>query len=74
MRDVAKEAYEKCHVGSSGWMRPDPTKGESVAEFQAVVKVAQTMESDGLIVIDELHLESQSGSRHVDAICFTRMR
>ena len=55
-------------------MRPDPTKGESVAEFQAVVKVAQTMESDGLIVIDELHLESQSGSRHVDAICFTRMR
>lgn len=74
MRNVAMQAYEKTQVGKSGWMSPDPAKGESLEAFQAVVRAAHTMQENGLILIQELHRESQSGKELVDAIRFMRMK
>lgn len=43
MRDLANEAYDKIGVGETGWMRPDPGRGETLAGFQAVALVADSM-------------------------------
>lgn len=74
MRNVAMQAYEKAQVGKSSLMRPDPAKGESLEGFQAVVQAAHTMQENGLILVQELHRESQSGKKLVDAIRFMRMK
>lgn len=75
MRDIAKETYEACAVGATGWMRPDTTKGESIDGFQYVAKVsAPALQDAGLIVIQEMHRESQTGEQLVDAISFIRLK
>lgn len=75
MRDIAKEAYEACDVGATGWMRPDSTKGESIDGFQAVVEItAPALQDEGLIIIQEMHRESQTGQQLVDAIRFIRLQ
>lgn len=75
MRDLAKEAYEACSIGGIGWMRPEVARGETLVGFQAVAEVsAPAMQEAGFISIRELHRESQSGHRWVDAIKFVRLR
>lgn len=75
MRDIAKEAYEACPIGGTGWMRLDATRGETLATFQAVAEVsAPAMQEAGIIFIQEMHRESQTGNRMVDAIKFMRVR
>lgn len=75
MRDLAKEAYEACSIGASAWMRPDPSKGDTLQSFQAVAKIsAPAMQESGIIFIQEMHRESQTGNRMVDAIKFMRVR
>lgn len=55
MRDLAREAYDNIQVGTIGWMRPDPNRGETLEGFQAVVLAADVMQSDGLIQIRAIH-------------------
>ncbi len=75
MRDIAKEAYDACAVGGTGWMRPDISRGETLMAFQAVAEVsAPAMQDAGIIFIQEIHRESQTGNRMVDAIQFMRVR
>lgn len=75
MRDIAKEAYEACPVGGTGWMRPDLSRGETLASFQMVAKIsASAMQEAGIILIQEMHRESQTGQRMVDAVKFMRIR
>lgn len=75
MRDLAKEAYEACAVGATGWMRPDRERGETLEAFQAVAEIsAPALQDAGLISIQELHPENQTGRRLVDAIRFVRLR
>lgn len=74
MRDLAKEAYDKIRVGETGWMHPDASKGDTLAGFQAVALVADSMQRDGLILIRSIHKESVSGESVIDAIQFTKVR
>lgn len=74
MRDVATQAYDRIEVGATGWMRPDPTRGETLEGFQSVLLAAQTMQEDGLILIQKIHRESQCGKSMVDAIQFMKMK
>lgn len=75
MRDLAKEAYEACAIGATGWMRPDPKRGETLEGFQAVAEIsAPALQDAGLIIIQELHREAQTGHRLVDVIKFMRLR
>ena len=74
MRDLAKEAYEKIQVGETGWMQPDPSRGDTLASFQAVALVADSMQRDGLILIRSIQKESMSGDGAIDAIQFTKVR
>lgn len=74
MRDVAKEAYEQASVGATGWMKPDPSKGETIEGFQSVVAEADRMEAEGLISIRLKHRETGSGGKSVDAIQFIRRK
>lgn len=75
MRDIAKEAYEACPVGGTGWMRPDLSRGETLAGFQMVAEMsAPAMQEAGIILVQEMHRESQTGHRMVDAIKFMRVR
>jgi hypothetical protein len=74
MRDLAKAAYEKIGVGETGWMRPDASKGETLAAFQAVALAAKSMQQDGLIQIRSVHKESSSGDGLIDAIQFMKVR
>jgi hypothetical protein len=74
MRDIAKEAYQQVSVGATGWMRPDPSKGETVEGFQSVAAGADLMQKEGLISIRSKHRESGSGGTLIDAIQFTRLK
>lgn len=75
MRDLAKEAYEACAIGAIGWMRPDPARGETISAFQSVAQVsAPALQDAGVIIIQEMHKENQTGRRLVDAIKFVRLR
>lgn len=73
MRDIAKEAYENCAVGATAYIRPDSARGEKVDNFQGVIIVAEAMQADRKIVIQEVHRESQTGHRLIDAIRFMRL-
>lgn len=74
MRDIAREAYEKCVVRGTAFMRPDTDLGDSaVDDFQRVVDVtAPALVDEGLIRIIMKHKESSSG--RVDLIKFVRLR
>ncbi len=74
MRDVARLAYANVAIGAIGWIRPDPSKGETLEAFQSVVLAANSMQSDGLILVRSLHRESLSGRNFVDAIEFIKIR
>ncbi|NEX60171.1 hypothetical protein [Noviherbaspirillum galbum] len=74
MRDVAKQAYEATKIGATGWMRPDATKGETLEGFQSVFHSAQAMQDAGLILIQQVHRESASGKKLIDAIQFMRAK
>ena len=74
MRDVAKECYENCEVGAVGFIKPDPSLGETLQDFQAVSLVAQIMQENGQIFIQKQHRESHTGQRHIDSIQFLRVR
>lgn len=74
MRDVAREAYDSVAVGATGWIRPDPTKGETLQGFQAVAQAADYMQEKGLILIRSIHRESTSGRNLIDAVQFMKMR
>lgn len=75
MRDIAKEAYEACAVGATGWMRPDSTLSNPIDAFQSVAEFsAPALQEAGLIHIQKMYRESQSGKRLVDAIQFIRLR
>lgn len=75
MRDIAKEAYEACPVGGTGWMRPDASRGETLAMLETVAEVsAPAMQVAGIIFIQEMHRESHTGQQMVDAIKFMRVR
>jgi hypothetical protein len=74
MLDVAKRAYEKVSIGGTGWIRPDPDKGETVEGFQSVPPAADQMQKEGLILIRSVHHESSSGRSLIDAIQFERLK
>lgn len=73
MRDIAKEAYENCAIGATAYICPDPARGEKVENFQDVIIVAEAMQADSKIAIQEVHHESQTGYRLIDAIRFVRL-
>lgn len=74
MRDVLKEAYDQCLPNTSKWVGPDKTRGESLEAFQSVLHAAKLMEDEGLIVVQEVHRESQTAARHADRIKFLRVK
>ena len=75
MRDLAKDAYDACQIGSIGWMRPDSERSETIEGFQAVVKhSAPALQEAGLIEIKHMHTENQTGQHLVDAIKFLRLK
>jgi len=74
MRDIAKEAYERLAVGATGWMRPDPDKGDTIEGFQAVAATAHYMQEEGLISIRLAHEVFASGRMLIDAIQFIRLK
>jgi hypothetical protein len=56
-------------------MRPDLSRGETLASFQMVAEIsASAMQEAGIIFIQEMHRESQTGQRMVDAVKFMRVR
>lgn len=68
MRDIAGEAIRATAVGARGTIRPD--KGDSLADFQAVVAEAYRLEAAAVIRIESSHSESMSSNRYVDSIMF----
>lgn len=74
MRDIAREAYDRIEVGQTGWMRPDPSNGETLEGFQSVALAADVMQGDGLILVRVIHRESTSGRNLIDAIQFMKTR
>lgn len=73
MRDIIKEAYENCEIEKVGFARPDPQKGDTLEGFQAVLLAAESMQERGLIFIQKVHRESQSGKSMIDLIQFMRV-
>lgn len=73
MRDVAQESYSNCKVGATGWIRPDFARGETLDGFQSVLLVAEVLQEDRKILIQEVHRESQTGRKLIDAIRFMRL-
>ena len=74
MRDILKEAYDQCPPNTSKWVGPDKTHGESLEAFQSVLHAATLMEGKGLIVVQEVHRESQTTARYADRIKFLRLK
>lgn len=74
MRDLARQVYEICEVGSVGWIRPDRLTGFDLEIFQSVEIAVEDMQADGLVSVIEIHRESQSGKRQIDAIQFRRLK
>jgi hypothetical protein len=74
MRDVAQESYDNCKIGAIGWIRPDLARGETLEVFQSVLLAAKALQESGKILIQEMHRESYTGHRLVDAIKFMRVR
>lgn len=74
MKDILKSFYDKCPVGGTTTAVPDPSQGETLGGFQSVSLAANVMAESGLIHIIELHRESQTGQRLIDAITFVRMK
>ena len=74
MRDVAKECYKNCEIGSVGFIRPDIEHGETLEGFKDVLLAAQVMQENGQILIQNVHHESQTGNRYVDSIKFMRVK
>ena len=60
------EILKTAKPGSVQFIRPQ--KGESLESFQHTVSTVQYMAEEGLLVIAEEYLETQSGHRYIDAI------
>lgn len=74
MSDLAREKYDQTAVGGVGIITPSESRQADLASFQAVVEAARVMEAEALIDILELHRESATGKRYVDAIKFRRLK
>lgn len=74
MRDIAAETVAGTAVGGTGFMRPDPGRGETVESFQAVELAADRLSSVGDIQVTRKHRESQSGNRLITSIQFVRLK
>lgn len=73
MKDILKEAYDRCAPGSKGTVS---AKGRGIADledFQVVKLVAEDMQNRGLIHIVDLRRESYTGQRYINAIVFLRL-
>ena len=73
-QDILKNAYERTEIGGTTWVRPNQSAGLDLHSFQAVEFAAESMVLNGLIHIQEKHRESQTGSRLIDGIQFTRLK
>jgi hypothetical protein len=73
MRDIIKEAYDKCSVGETRTVTLEPAHGDSPEGIQAVLVAAEAMHQRRLIYIKTIHRDSQSGNRLVHAITFMRL-
>lgn len=73
-RDVAKDCYEECEPGSTGFIRPDFDRGETLIGFQGVLETAKVLADEGKIIILDLHHENQTGRKLLDSIKFIRVR
>lgn len=73
MIDLAKQAYDRIPVGGMGWIRPSGSGLDQLENFEAVVLAATGMQENRLILVQELHRESQTGRSFVDAIKFMRV-
>lgn len=74
MQDIMKDAYDQCPIGGTKIVSPDPSRGHTLEEFQAVVSAANYLQEQGLVFIKNLHRETQSGDALVDIITFKRIR
>lgn len=74
MKDVIKNFYDNCPVGGTATAVPDRSLGESLEGFQSVLIAAEVMRDNGLIHIKQVHRESQTGKRLIDAIIFMRLK
>ncbi len=74
-RDVLKDEYDNTQIGAkSAWVRPGDLTDVHLQSFQAVVAAAELMVEGGLITDLTKHRESETGSRLIDAIRFTRLK
>ena len=74
-RDVLKDEYDNTQIGArSALVKPGDLTDDHLQSFQAVVDAAESMVQEGLITDLEKHRESETGSRLIDAIRFTRLK
>lgn len=74
MRDIMKDAYDKCPIGGMKIVTPDPSLSDSLGGFQSVLMAAKVMQEQGLVFVKEVHYESQSGKKLIDAITIVRVK
>lgn len=70
---IAQNVVQKAEVGRSAVCSCSTLEFELEA-FQGVVEEFKGLATEGIIKIDELHQESQSGKRLVDMVRFTRLK
>lgn len=70
---IARKAYEKTPVGTTGSMQAGSTSLADLEAFQEVVRQFEDIEAEGLIEITTKHPETQSGKRLIDLVMFKRL-
>lgn len=68
----AQETYEKTAVDATGTMRHDGSS--SIDAFSREVERLRAMEAQGLVRIEFVHNEQQTGARHADLVRFVRLK
>jgi hypothetical protein len=72
MEEIAlKLAYHRTPVGADAWMRPFGQ--QTLDDFQLAVAAAEAWEFLGLIRIEEIHEEAQTGRRLIDGVRIRRL-
>jgi hypothetical protein len=70
--EVLSKTYIWTRVGEEGWLRPDAS--QTLDDFQSVVAAAEAWESLRQIQILEIHEETHTGRRLIDAVRFRRLK
>jgi hypothetical protein len=68
---VLKITYHRTDVGTDIWIRPYGL--QSLEDFQMAVAAAEAWEFMGLIRIEEIHEEAQTGRRLIDRVRIRRL-